>query len=686
MKTVHLYTYYTRGPLIAVLAAIACFCSLAAASAAVPITYGPFNSQQQAIASLMSTTSGQGRPTLIFDPIIQEVAQARAQDMATNNYFNPVNLQGVAANYLLRQAGYVLPAWWPTSDPTSNYVESIAAGSSSPSVTWTAWMDSPPHKEHLLAQNSFFASETHYGVGYAYNPNSFYQYYWVVITAPPEPIGFSTPTPNTKATSPEIAIAGSTDPSTNPASVQFRVENTTGTSDWQAATGLANWSGTAALAPGKNIIRAQSLNSSSNLIAETTCAVSYIVQGSLDVTLSGSGAVTAAYLGATSQPEGYPLTVKAIPAPGSIFAGWTGTITSGSANLTFIMQDSVSLQANFIPNPFLRAAGGYTGILTATSGAQSGLVRLALSTGGLFTGRLLFDGHSYSFAGRLDAAGADTVTIPVHGGSPITVTTQADLNGDGQITGTVSDATGSFAFTDNQSTFNAKTNAAPQAGHYTLVLPPDPSATGTSTPQGNGYASIVVGANGAAAIAGRLADGTPFSAAATVANDGALAVYSAPSGSTVNGLLTFEATATTDLNGTLSWTKAPKPKSPLYPSGFTVQLPAAGSLYVRPKSGLQFQAIPPGAATATFSGAGLAQSLPVPITISESGKTTMVTPGLPDVILAINPVSGSVSGTFILPGAKSPTPIRGVILQKQNSAFGYFRTPVQSGSFSLTGE
>lgn len=68
----------------------------------------------------------QGRPELILDPLIENVARARAKDMADRGYFAHVNPDGNAANYLLKQAGYVLPTWWPT-DRDLNYVESIAA-------------------------------------------------------------------------------------------------------------------------------------------------------------------------------------------------------------------------------------------------------------------------------------------------------------------------------------------------------------------------------------------------------------------------------------------------------------------------------------------------------------------------------------------------------------------------------
>jgi uncharacterized protein YkwD len=646
-------------------------------------------SQEQAIATYMATNPAQGRPYMVMDPIIEAVARARAKDMAVRNYFGHVNPDGVAANFLLRQAGYQLPAWWGT-DPTANYVESIAAGYASPSDTWTAWMNSPPHKTHLLGQNSFFASETHYGVGYYYDPNSTYKYYWVVITAPPQPIAITTPARASLVISSTIPVAGTTDPSTAAATVQFCVENTTGTSPWQPATGTTTWSGSATgLAPGRNLLVAESLDASGNLLASTTSAFTYLVQGTLTVTTSGSGSITAAYSGVTTQDVGEPLTVKATPARGSIFTGWTGSIVSGSAALTFQMQDGLALQANFEPNPFAPVIGAYYGILTTGSGVESGLARITVSASGLFTGRIFLSGSAWSVTGALDAAGSATVTIPQPGGQPLTLTLQADLTGgSGDIAGTLSDGSQTFTFTVTQSTYNPVTNAAPQAGRYTLVLASDPTTTGSSAPQGNGFAAILVNPAGGAIISGRLADGTPFSAVGRVANDGTLAIYAVPSGaprgSSLNGLLTFRSTDVSDLDGALAWSKGANSRDPFYPAGFAVQLPSVGSLFVRPSAGIQPMLTTSGAATAMLGAGNLPQQLNIPVIISRTDRATMVTPGQPNLTLGINPVTGAVIGRFQLPDGNLSRPVAGVILQKQNSAFGFFRGVSQCGIFSLT--
>jgi hypothetical protein len=647
--------------------------------------------QEQAIADYMASNPQQGRPTLILDPIIEAVARARAADMAHRNYFSHVNPDGVAANYLLRKAGYVLPSWWGT-DPTANYVESIAAGYSDPGTAWTAWMNSPDHKEHLLALNSFFATETHYGVGYYYDSSSTYQYYWVVITAPPQPplpIAITTPAADSRITTPTLSVAGTVDTTTAAATLQLSVANSTGTTPFTPVSGLATWSGTiGGLAPGSNTITAQSLDSSGNVVATATRTITYIEEGSLTISHSGSGSVTSAYAGTTIHPVGATITVKATPASGSVFAGWSGSIVSGSPTLSFAMQNGLSLQANFIPNPFGPVAAAHYGLLTSGSAEQDGLVRITLSSNGVFTGRVQFPGAGYGFIGRLNADGTATVTIPRHGLTPLTVTVQADLTGGtGDITGTVSDGTSSFSFTDSSSSFNARTAPAPQAGRYTLVLTPD-STSGTSAPQGNGYAAVVVHTNGDATVAGRLADGTPYSAAGHVTKDGSLAIYTVPSasprGSSLNGLVTFRGTDVSDLDGAFTWRKGSNTRDAYYPHGFSTQLPSVGSLYTRPVSGIKPLALTSGTATAGLGEGNLAQPINVPMDVTSTDKATMLIPGSPDLQFKINPLSGTVSGSFLLPDGTVTHSLRGVVFQKQKSAFGYFLGTDQAGYFSLS--
>src|SRR5690625_2150781 len=85
-------------------------------------------------------------------------ARAKANDMATNNYFDHTSPTYGSAGDQLGQFGISFRGWG----------ENIAKGQSSAEQVVTAWMNSPGHKENILNPKM-----THIGVGYDSNGN-----YW----------------------------------------------------------------------------------------------------------------------------------------------------------------------------------------------------------------------------------------------------------------------------------------------------------------------------------------------------------------------------------------------------------------------------------------------------------------------------------------------------------------------------
>jgi uncharacterized protein YkwD len=102
--------------------------------------------------------------------------------MGTRNYFSHTNLDGYGPNYLVQEAGYILPSYYDQLLDANN-IESICAGSSTASHAWDLLMGSDDHRTHLLGLDPFYALQTDYGIGYAYIPGSTYGHYWVIITA-----------------------------------------------------------------------------------------------------------------------------------------------------------------------------------------------------------------------------------------------------------------------------------------------------------------------------------------------------------------------------------------------------------------------------------------------------------------------------------------------------------------------
>lgn len=140
------------------------------------------NVQESRVAELLHNDAGQGRAALACDPVLAAVAREKARDMASRNYFDHTNPDGAGPNFLIQQAGYRLPASYSQSRDGNN-VESIAAGFESAEGAWDGWLNSDHHRPHVLGEIPFFAEQTEYGVGYFYDPNSFYHHYWVILTA-----------------------------------------------------------------------------------------------------------------------------------------------------------------------------------------------------------------------------------------------------------------------------------------------------------------------------------------------------------------------------------------------------------------------------------------------------------------------------------------------------------------------
>lgn len=133
---------------------------------------------------LLRTHPDQRRLILRCSLQLTTVANARAVDMGERRYFSHVNPDGFGPNYLVRVAGYPLPATYGTT-PESNNIESIGAGVGDADQMWNAWMGSQKHTTHLLGNNNFFAEQIDYGIGFAQVPDSPYQFYWVFISAKP---------------------------------------------------------------------------------------------------------------------------------------------------------------------------------------------------------------------------------------------------------------------------------------------------------------------------------------------------------------------------------------------------------------------------------------------------------------------------------------------------------------------
>lgn len=140
------------------------------------------------IAELVSNHPGQQRPEMVYDPILNMVARAKAHDLAERAFFSHADPDGYGPNKAASLAGYQLPEWWG-NDIDANFIESLVAEAADAVSAFNAWIDSPGHRIHVLGELPFFAEQTRYGVGYANVPGSPHIWYYVLVTAPPNLAG-----------------------------------------------------------------------------------------------------------------------------------------------------------------------------------------------------------------------------------------------------------------------------------------------------------------------------------------------------------------------------------------------------------------------------------------------------------------------------------------------------------------
>lgn len=117
-----------------------------------------------------------GLGTLQWDKDLARAAFYHAKDMATEDYFdhdskNRINGQLQEAEETFVRIGKFYKSGFAHS-------ENIAAGNSSPEMTYQQWFNSPGHY-----RNMFKSESTHAAVGVFYDPNSTFGWYWVFCGA-----------------------------------------------------------------------------------------------------------------------------------------------------------------------------------------------------------------------------------------------------------------------------------------------------------------------------------------------------------------------------------------------------------------------------------------------------------------------------------------------------------------------
>jgi hypothetical protein len=323
--------------------------------------------------------------------------------------------------------------------------------------------------------------------------------------------------------------------------------------------------------------------------------------------------------------------------------------------------------------------GTYYGLFYGSNDVQigqSGFLAVTVSAQGHYFARLQLAASPYSFTGQFDASGLATHSVKIARQSPLQVQLQFTGGDSPALTGTVGNGSWLAGITAYETAFNARTNPAPFAGNYTLVIH-GPNDGNPEEPQGDGYGTVSISTSGLLKFKGTLADGTQVSQTTSISEDGQWPLYSSLYGGRgqIIGWVDFTNTAQSDLSGNLDWTKLKIASANRYAAGFDFAPALEGSHFIAGSAKAPVLDFSGGVLILT--GDGIPNGLTNYFTIDPDQRLVSSN----RLSLNFSPSSGLFTGTQPnpLPG-RAPLSFRGVFLPKENYGAGYFIVSDLSGA------
>ena len=505
------------------------------------------------------------------------------------------------------------------------------------------------------------------------------------------------------ASVPTLTAAGLTRDNLAVDSVQFRVNG----GDWFVATmpNATTWTADvlAQSRPGPNLLEVRAKDGDGNFSAVVSRPFTLVQERTLTVNV-----LPEATVGTVSAPKppieaGQTYTLKAKPATGKIFAGWSGDLTGSNKVLTFIMPNTdpgTTVNATFVDNPFSAAVvGRYTGLVNGPTSlpAISGMIDIVISGTGVFTGKLWYGGVAFPLKGEFSGAGLYEGTVKRTKKVPLSVRLSLDLNPTGtlSITGVIDGDAQPSSVLAHRAGYDKNHPADAQlARAYTFYIPPTFPAD-PSKPHGNGVGTVNVSRDGVVKWTGFLGDGTPATQTTVLNGQNRWPLYVSLYKGTgyASGQVTHDTVpAGSDLSASLNWVKEAAPKDKTFPDGFTIEGSSfIGVEYTPPPTGTRvlpgYDTAPDNSGPLTLVDGNLPATIAKVLKLAPNNATTIT--GLPTATdklkISIAAKTGIVNGSFIFPLKPKATQVKGVILQnKIGKGVGFFlgnplAGPIQSG-------
>jgi hypothetical protein len=320
------------------------------------------------------------------------------------------------------------------------------------------------------------------------------------------------------------------------------------------------------------------------------------------------------------------------------------------------------------PNAFAVVSGPYNGLFFETNQIQqttSGILSLFVTPRGIYSGRLQSGNMRAPFHGQLDSSCEATNVLS--GPNNISFLVQFRVDGNGQLTGQLSNGDTISSLTAERTSFNSRTLPAPFAGRYTCVLPGQ--GTDPSAPQAYGFGVARVNASGSAIFFGTLADGTRVTQSTLIPDSGVWPFYVPlySGNGSILGLLTLSNQVSTDLNGMINWIKPAASNAKYYSGGFTNQSQMIGSRYSIPSPVTQPVLELPEAFIA-FAAGDPALGFTNTLSIGRGSRVANQSPNPLTMTFSIS--TGTFTGNVLDPVSQGTMQFSGVVFQKNAAGYG----------------
>lgn len=502
-----------------------------------------------------------------------------------------------------------------------------------------------------------------------------------VQTAPPETVRprvvIAVPRAGARLTAPESLLSGTASDNVGVAEVLYSLNS----APFLPTLGTENWEVNLTLVPGLNVVQVKSVDISGNESAIASRSFTYVVSAALGVTVNGSGIVSLKDQQVLEVGKAYTVSARTIG--DSVFGGWTGSFPTNKTSFSFVMAEGVSLIANFVPNPFGEVAGTYLGLIQSTvpSHEHSGFISINATRRGTFSGRISLGGKNYPINGKFNGDGSFSA---VHSRTDMTLNLLLHLDdGSDQITGSITQGGFVSTLAANRLIYNARTNPAPGAGKYTILIPANTDEP--NSPQGNGFGSLKVDASGKTRVMGSLADGTRFTQGAGISKETNWPFYVTlyrQSGSASGTIRFRDQPGVSDFDGPINWFRPANAAAKTFANGFSTQNELLGSTYGPTAPVL---AVPPAVENVVVNlGEGdLESDLQKTATLETNNRFVVLDSDDEKLRISVSATSGTLNGSFIHPVTGRSTRYGGVVFQKQNVAKGFFLGAAKAGSVSV---